>query len=69
VRDRNADDHGVFFSLTPKGFMGYDNPPPGYSMEIEEVSDGRYSQAQRFLDDGYLIDGPVRDADIRDVQF
>ena len=69
VRDRNADDHGVFFSLTPKGFMGYDSPPPAYSMEVEEVSDGRYSQAQRFLDDGYLIDGPVRDADIRDVQF
>jgi hypothetical protein len=38
-------------------------------MEIEELADGRYSQQSRFLDDGYLIDGPVRDADIKDVQF
>ncbi len=69
VRDRNADDHGIFFNLTPKSFMGYESPPPGYSMEIEELADGRYSQQSRFADDGYLIDGPVRDADIKDVQF
>ncbi|MCD8140946.1 MAG: hypothetical protein LUE17_14430 [Planctomycetaceae bacterium] len=69
VRDRNGDDHGVFFSLTPKSFMGYDSPPPGYSMEIEDLADGRYSRAQRFVDEGYLIDGPVQDADIKDVQF
>ncbi len=49
--------------------MGYESPAPGYSMEIEELADGRYSQQSRFLDDGYLIDGPVRDADIKDVQF
>lgn len=69
VRDRNADDHGVFFSLSPKGFMGFDRPPPGYSMEIEELSAGRYPETSRYLDAGYLIDGPVRDADIKDVQF
>ena len=68
VRDRNADDHGVFFSLSPKSFMGYERPPPGYSMEIEELAEGRYPEA-RYLDAGYLIDGPVKDADIRDVQF
>ena len=68
VRDRNADDHGVFFSLSPKAFMGYDRPPPGYSMEIEELAEGRYAES-RYLDAGYLIDGPVRDADIKDVEF
>ena len=69
VRDRNADDHGVFFNLSPKAFMGYDRPPPGYSMEIEELAEGRYARQSRFLDDGYLIDAPARDADIKDVQF
>ncbi len=70
VRDRNADDHGIFFNLSPKAFMGYDRPPPGYSMEIEELGEGRYGNASpRFLEDGYVIDAPARDADIRDVQF
>ncbi len=70
VRDRNADDHGVFFSLSPKAFMGYERPPPGYSMEVEELGNGRYGAASaRFLEDGYAIDAPARDADIRDVQF
>ena len=70
VRDRHADDHGVFFSLSPKAFMGYDRPPPGYSMDVEELNEGRYATGStRFLDDGYMIDGPVMDADIKDVQF
>ena len=69
ARDRNADDHGVYFNLSPKSFMGYERPPPGYSMEVEELAEGRYSQHSRFLDDGYMIDGPVRDADIKDIQF
>ena len=69
IRDRHADDHGVFFNLSPKAFMGYDRPPPGYSMEIEELAEGRYARQSRFLEDGYLIDAPARDADIKDVQF
>ncbi len=67
VRDRNADDHGVFFNLSPKSFMGYDRPPPGYSVEIEDLGDSRYGAG--YLDAAYLIDAPMADADIKDVQF
>lgn len=69
VRDRNADDHGVFFSLSPKSFMGYTSPSPGYSIEVETLAEGRYPEANRYLESGYLIDGPIVDADLKDVQF
>ena len=69
VRDRHADDHGVFFSLSPKAFMGYNRPPAAYSVDVETIAEGRYPDATRFLDSGYLIDGPIRDADLKDVQF
>lgn len=70
VRDRHTDDHGVFFALSPKSFTGFDRPPPAYTMEVEEVSQGRYAaHTAHFLDDGYRIDPPARDADIKDIQF
>gem|GEM_PF-2241085 len=69
VRDRNADNHGVFFSLAPKAFMGFDRPPPSYSVEVESLTDGRYPESIRYLGSGYLIDAPVADADLKDVRF
>lgn len=70
VRNRHANDHGVFFTLSPKSFTGFDRPPPAYSMEVEELSQGRYApHTAHFLEDGYRIDPPTRDADIMDIQF
>jgi hypothetical protein len=69
VRDRNGDDHGVFFSLSPKSFMGYDRPSPSYTAEVAPLASGRYPEASRYLESGYRIDAPVADADLKDVQF
>ena len=69
VRDRNGDDHGIFFSLSPKSFMGYDRPPPPYTAEVAPLASGRYPEASRYLESGYRIDAPVADADLKDVQF
>ncbi len=69
IRDRNADNHGVYFNLTPKSFMGYDSPPPGYSVEVEDLTGSRYGRGREYLESGYFIDAPVRDAELRDVEF
>jgi hypothetical protein len=69
VRDRNGDDHGIFFSLSPKSFMGYDRPPPFYNAEVAPLAGGRYPEASRYLESGYRIDAPVADADLKDIQF
>ncbi len=69
VRDRNADNQGVYFSLSPKSFMGFDRPPPTYSAAVETMSEGRYPESVRYLGSGYAIDGPAADADLKDVQF
>lgn len=69
VRDRNNDDHGVFFSISPKSFMGFERPPPAYSAQVEALADGRYPDSVRYLGSGYLIDAPAADADLKDVQF
>lgn len=69
VRDRNADDHGVFFNLAPKSFMGYESPMPAYSRAVETLEEGRYPDSVSYLGGGYLIDAPVADADLKDVQF
>ncbi len=69
VRDRNADDQGVFFSIAPKSFMGFERPPPSYSVAVESLAEGRYPESVRYLGSGYLIDAPVADADLKDVQF
>lgn len=70
VRDRHADNHGVYFALSPKSFTGYERPAPSYTMEIEELSQGRYAaNTAHFLENGYRIDPPARDADIKDIQF
>ena len=69
MRNRNEDDHGVFFNLAPKSFMGYERPQPSYSVEVDTLADGRYPEAVRYLGSGYPIDGPVADADLKDVQF
>ncbi len=69
IRDRNARDHGLFFSLSPKSFMGVDRPPPTYTVDVETLADGRYPEAVRYMGSGYKIDGPAADADLKDVQF
>ncbi len=69
VRDRNANDQGVFFSLSPKSFMGYERPAPTYTVEVDTLADGRYPDAVKYMGAGYYIDGPVADADLKDVQF
>ncbi|MCC8179845.1 MAG: hypothetical protein LIP23_02905 [Planctomycetes bacterium] len=69
VDDRNDDNKGVFFSLAPKSFMAYDRPPPTYSAVVETLPDGRYADSTSYLGRGYLIDTPVMDADLKDLQF
>ncbi|MDR1520976.1 MAG: hypothetical protein LBU23_12675, partial [Planctomycetota bacterium] len=69
VRDRNAGNHGFFFSLSPKSFMGYESPPPAFSAEVEPLASGRYPGAAGYLESGYRIDSPAADADLKDVQF
>jgi hypothetical protein len=69
TRDRNDDNQGIFFSLSPKSFMGYDRPPPAYSAAVESLDGGRYPEAARYLESGYRIDTPAADADLKDVQF
>ncbi len=69
IKDRNANDHGLFFSLTPKSFMGIERPPPTYTVDVETLADGRYPDSVKYLNAGYMIDAPVADADLKEVQF
>jgi hypothetical protein len=49
--------------------MGYDSPPPSYSVDVETLSSGRYPESVGYLGAGYRIDSPVADADLKDVRF
>ncbi|MDR1612855.1 MAG: hypothetical protein LBT97_08740, partial [Planctomycetota bacterium] len=69
VHNRNKNDHGIYFSLSPKSFMGVDRPPPAYTGVVEEMSEGRYTDAEYYYASDYRIDAPVSDADLKDVQF
>ncbi|MDR0362695.1 MAG: hypothetical protein LBJ46_08460 [Planctomycetota bacterium] len=69
VRNRYKNDHGVYFSISPKSFMGFDRPPPTYSGAVAEMEQGRYSDAEYYYATEYRIDAPVSDADLKDVQF
>lgn len=69
IRDRNKDDHGVYFSLAPKSFMGIERPPPSYTGEVEALGSARYSDAEYFAAGEADIDVPVVDADLKDVGF
>jgi hypothetical protein len=67
VNKRTTSDHGVYFTLSPKNFMGMERPGPVYSAAVEELAEGRYQNA--FTSFGNPIDPPVTDADLKDVQF
>ena len=69
VHERFSNNRGVYFSLSPKSFMGYDRPPPAYSAAIDAMPGGRYPESGGFLGSGYRIDSPAADADLKDVQF
>ncbi len=69
VRDRNGNDHGFFFNLSPKSFMGFESPMPAYTKAVEILEEGRYPDSVSYLGNGYLIDAPVADADLKDMQF
>ncbi len=67
VQKRNADDRGVYFTLSPKSFMGMDRPPPLYTPIVDQLAEGRYPDVY-YLSDS-MIEAPITDADLKDVQF
>ncbi len=69
VRNRYNDNHGVYFTLAPKSFMGVDRPPPTYSPVLEELGDGRYGKTSQYAMSDAYVDAPVIDADLKDVEF
>ncbi len=47
VHDRKNDDHGVFFSLTPKGFIGFDRPFSATDKASRMIEKSRYDSSGR----------------------